>query len=172
MRSRSTLFYLTLLSVTVLWLGCARVSAQTSPAGGSSEVPQFKDYPAGELYKGATAPLVLAQKDQEFRGKLRAAAKSQKPNFAGHYILTTWGCGGGCVMGAVIDARTGKVYWWEFTVCCWPETDDNFKPIDFRADSRLIIFSGLRNEKEGDDGAHFYVFDNGQFKFLKTKTKN
>jgi hypothetical protein len=67
-------------------------------------------------------------------------------------------------MGAVIDANSGKVYWLPHTICCWgAEVDDRFRPIEYRLDSRLIVFSGLRDEKEGDDGTHFYEFDNGKF---------
>ena len=145
-----------------------------SPRAGlaQSSVPRFKDYPAGEIYKGPTAPLVLKRDDLTFKSRLRWAAKNQKPNFAGHYLLTTWGCGAECVMGAVIDVKTGKVYWWGFSTCCWgSDTDDKFNPIEFRLDSRLIVFSGLRNEKEGDDGAHFYRFDDGRFVHIRSVLK-
>jgi hypothetical protein len=133
-------------------------------------VPQFKDYPATDIYKGQTARLQLTREDKAFRTRLTEAAK-EKPNFAGHYILTTWGCGAECMMGAAIDARTGKVYWWNFSVCCWGATDEKFEPISFRRDSKLIVFSGLRNEKEGDDGAHFYKFENGRFVHLRSTPK-
>lgn len=97
-----------------------------------------------------------------FRTRLREAAKD-KANFAGRYILTAWGCGTTCLMGAVIDAKTGNVHWWNFTVCCWGfDIDDKFRPIEFPLNSRLIVFSGARNEKEGDIGAHFYKLENGR----------
>lgn len=135
-----------------------------------SSVPRFKDYPA-EVYSGPTAPLVLSRADREYRTRLRWAAKNVKPNFAGHYILTTWGCGTECLVGAVIDAKTGKVYNWDFSLCCWGITDDHFNAIEFRADSRLIVFSGARNEKEEDLGAHFYRFDNGRFVHMRSIPK-
>ncbi len=31
-------------------------------------------------------------------------------NFASYYVLITWGCGSGCVTGALVDIRDGKVY--------------------------------------------------------------
>src|ERR1700737_1549913 len=65
--------------------------------------------------------------------------------------------GASCLMGAVIDAKTGKVNWWNFSICCWlGDVDDKFQPIEFRLNSKLIVFSGARNEKGGDVGAHFY----------------
>ena len=44
-----------------------------------------------------------------FRTNLRNAAK-EGVNFAGHYILTTWGCGTNCTQSAIIDARNGRVF--------------------------------------------------------------
>ncbi len=136
-----------------------------------SRVPQFKDFPASEAYTGKNAPLVLTREDRMFRTRLREAAR-EKPNFAGHYILTAWGCGTSCLMGAVIDAKTGKVYWWHFSICCWGhDVDENFEPIEFRLNSKLIVFSGARSEKEGDNGAHFYKFENGRFVHLRSVLK-
>ena len=145
------------------------LAISSSPVLCQSSVPRFKDYPAKEMYKGSKAPLHLTKDDLAFKTRLRWAAKNQKPNFAGHYILTSWGCGAECVMGAVIDAKSGKVYWWNFSICCWgTDTDDKFNPIEFRRDSRLIVFSGLRNEKERDDGAHFYRFEDGRFVHIRS----
>lgn len=125
---------------------------------------EFEDYPADEKYRNKNAPVVLSKKDRIYRTRLKEVAK-QKPNFAGHYILTTWGCGMECLMGAVIDAKTGKTYQLPFTICCWgDETSANFKPIEFRTDSKLIVFTGARDEKEDDAGKHYYIFDNYSFK--------
>lgn len=134
-------------------------------------VPQFKDYPVREFYRGKNAPVVLTRDDRKFRTRLRQAAK-EKPNFAGRYILTSWGCGTRCLMGAVIDAKTGKVYWWESSLCCWGyDVGDIWGPIEFRLHSKLIVFIGARNENENDDGAHFYKFENGRFVHLKSVLK-
>ena len=146
------------------------VSEVAVPA--QSRTPRFRDYPVPETYRGKTAPLVLTRDDRVFRTRLRWAAKNLQPNFAGHYILTTWGCGTSCLMGAVIDAKTGRVHWWDFSVCCWGyDVDDNFQPIEIRLDSKLIVFSGARNEKEGDVGTHFYKFENGRFVHVRTILK-
>jgi hypothetical protein len=137
-----------------------------------SRVPQFRDYPVSEAYIGKTAPLILTRDDKMFRTRLRWAAKNLKPNFAGRYILTTWGCGTSCLMGAVIDAKTGKVHWWDFSICCWGyDIDENFQPIEIHLNSKLIVFSGARNEKEGDVGAHFYKFESGRFVHISSILK-
>ena len=31
-------------------------------------------------------------------------------NFASYYVVTTWGCGSGCVTGVMVDIRDGVVY--------------------------------------------------------------
>lgn len=31
-------------------------------------------------------------------------------NFAAYYVVITWGCGSGCVTGAMVDTRDGTVY--------------------------------------------------------------
>lgn len=129
-------------------------------------IPQFKDYPVRSIYRGRNAPLVLNRETRTFRTRLREALK-EKPNFAGHYIVTSWGCGTGCQVGAIIDARTGRVYWFPFGVGQNYETDDDYRPIEFRLNSKLIIFSGYRVDRDEEPGARFYKFENGRFIFLK-----
>ncbi len=151
----------------------ALVSATfTGNAEAQKRIPQFRDYSVTEAYIGRTAPLALARPDRMFKTRLAWAARNQRPNFAGHYILTSWGCGTTCLMGAIIDAKTGKVYWWNFSICCWSlDVDDKFEPIDFRLNSKLIVFSGARNEKDGDVGAHFYKLENERFVHVRSVLK-
>jgi hypothetical protein len=139
--------------------------AQASQA--QQRVPQFKDFAAGEQYRGKPHAVVLTGEARNFRTRIKEAAQG-KPNFAGHYIVAIWGCGSECLEGAVIDAKTGRVYMLPFTLCCWKMVDDNFKPLEYRADSKLLIFSGARNEKDGDNGAHYYKFENNRFVFIRS----
>src|SRR5215471_2667579 len=141
-----------LLLLTLLFSG----ALQTAPS--PSVPPKFEDYGVTEQYKGKNAKPILRRDDLRFRTRIREGAQ-EKVNFAGHYVVTTWGCGGGCVMGVVIDAATGKVYWLPFTICCWPvEVED---PIQFRVDSSLVIFTGSRNEK--GQGVYYYKFEANRF---------
>lgn len=84
-------------------LVCISTSHAETIAGHS-----FEKYPA-KLYKGKKAPLKLGEWSY-FRTRLKAAHQDGKINFAGNYIVTTWGCGASCLSGAMIDKRTGKVY--------------------------------------------------------------
>jgi hypothetical protein len=151
--------------IAVALLATLKVNAQTG-------VPRFSEYPVNERYAGKTAPLVLSREARMFRTRLKDAARG-RPNFAGHFIVTTWGCGTECLEGAIIDARTGRVFMLPFTLCCWaPGTvDENFKPVEFRLNSNLIVLAGARNEKDGDYATRFYRFQNNRLVLLKAVTR-
>jgi hypothetical protein len=102
-----------------------------------------------------------------FRTRLREAA-AQRPNFAGHYILATWGCGTDCSMGAAINALNGQVTMLPASICCLSSAGDDFSnKIAFRADSALLILTGMRNENEADLGAHFYRIEGDRFVHIR-----
>ncbi len=130
------------------------------------KTPQFKDYPVKTIYRGKNAQILPSKDTRTFKTRLREALK-ENPNFAGHYIVTTWGCGTGCQVGAIIDARTGKVHWLPFAIGQNYEVDEDFRPVEFRLDSKLIILSSFRVDMDEDAGARYYKFENGRFAFLK-----
>jgi hypothetical protein len=75
---------------------------------------------------------------------LREGAK-QGPNFAGHYTVVMWGCGSDCMEVAVVDAKTGHVYFVPFTVSPSMEAD-------YRSNSRLFVRNPPeRNERPIDE---------------------
>lgn len=133
-------------------------------AGAQERAPRFEDHPVRETYTGPVhAPVLATSEQRQFRTRLRNAAKG-KPNFAGRYILGLWGCGSGCLMGGVVDAKTGKVTMLPFTVCCWrDDVPDDFQPIDVRIDSNLVIVEGAIDENYSDNGKRYYLFQNGRF---------
>lgn len=157
-RTRPTLFCLALLSL------CA-----TAPALGQGRVPKFRDYPVREVFRGRPARVILTPEGRTFRTRLRDAAR-ERPNFAGRYVVTTWGCGTGCRLGAIVDLKTGRVHWLPHPLCCWPYGKPPYpEPLAFRLDSRLIVLTGARgetDEREGEVGVHFYEFRNGRFRHL------
>jgi hypothetical protein len=70
----------------------------------------FARFPVHRLYRGKPAqPKLTTPTQREFRTVLRNGAK-KGPNFAGQFTVVEWGCGSNCVVFAVIDARTGKVF--------------------------------------------------------------
>lgn len=84
-------------------------------------------------------------------------------DFAGHFVMATWGCGAGCVMAAAIEKTSGVVTMLPFTVSDWPL--DVTEPLSYRKDSSLLIIRGSRNEK--GHGTYYYTFDGKAFRLLK-----
>lgn len=148
--------------------------ASDAQASARRRAPRFEDYPVREVYKGRNAPVRLTRDDRLFRTRLRDAAR-QRPNFAGHYVVAYWGCGTECVAGAAVDVKTGRVVWFPGTICCWltvgEPMEEGFEPVTFRLDSRLIVFKGARNERDGDVGTHFYIIERGRLVHLKSIPK-
>ena len=138
-------------------------------AGPAAALPRFEDFPVRLAYTGRNR-LVLKGDDVHWRTRLREAAAG-KPDFAGHYVLATWGCGAECVMGAAIDVRTGVVSWLPGTLCCWfsdeAATPDTVEPLRYRLDSRLLVLTGRRDERNGDAGTHYYAIEGGHFMLLR-----
>ncbi|WP_157763738.1 hypothetical protein [Paraburkholderia aromaticivorans] len=95
-------------------------------------------------------------------------AASQRVNFAGHYVLATWGCGSGCVTAAAIDSKSGRVSSLPFTVSNWPM--DVTAPLSYRTNSCLLVVRGSRNEST-DRGTYYYAFDGKAFTLLKSKNE-
>ncbi len=135
-----------------------------SLANAQSDVPQFTDYRVTSAYIGKPAPVILNSRDKKmFRTRLREAAK-ERPNFAGDYVLTTWGCGTSCITGAVVNLRTGRVVFLPGSICCWQGEGER---LIFRLNSRLLVTAGIMNE-QSEHGAHFFKFTGTKFKHLKT----
>jgi len=141
----------------------AKASNSSPQAVKPGTTPRFEDYPAKEIFTGKTAPLKLNEDTRMFRTRLSQAAKGP-PNFAGRYILVTWGCGTDCLMGGVIDAKTGDTTMIPFSICCQDiDAQEDMEKVDVRKDSRLAIFNGLLNEEESEVKTHYYLFENGKF---------
>jgi hypothetical protein len=111
-----------------------------------SETPRFEDYPVSVDWHGPVAEIKLVTPSERmFRSRLTEGAQGPA-NFAGHYSVTYWGCGGSCSAGAVIDLRSGRVYppplahngeGWEHWISCPRAFDD--RGDEFRVNSRLMI---------------------------------
>ena len=112
-----------------------------------SATPTFTRYAAKVQRVRNVRVNLKSHKDANmFRTNLRNAAKGGV-NFAGHYILTTWGCGTNCSQSAIIDARNGQVFFPEqlagsgFGFCEFP---DETEPIVYKANSRLLVLNGFK----------------------------
>lgn len=130
---------------------------------------RFEDFPAGPRFKGKPAPVkIVTREARQFRTMLREGA-AEGPNFAGHYTVVTWGCGGGCVKFGIVDAITGSVYMPSFYVAVVAPADvdaDHIPdPVQFKIDSNLLIATGARNEK--GNGTYYYKWEKNQLTLIK-----
>lgn len=143
-------------------------AALAEPPGASRrhQLPRFEDFPAKQVFTGTNRLLLRSPDDWLFRTRLRDAAR-RRPDFAGHYVLARWGCGAMCQSVAIIDVRSGRVTWTPGSICCWTSEDNSIEPVQFRPDSSLLVLTGLRNEKEGDNGIHYYRIEGSRLVHLK-----
>jgi hypothetical protein len=147
--------------------------AQATPA------PRFEDY-AAAVWRGRIAPLDQSRHPlaRRYRTVMRQQLAEEGVNFAGHYTLASAGCGTGCSITAIIDARTGRAYFpnelsgWTGIVGDYemPEGED---PWTFRADSRLLKAVGRPNigrpgeERYGPSGIYYYEWAKNRLRLVK-----
>jgi len=112
-----------------------------------------------------------------YRTNVSYGYNSAKPTFASYYVTSTWGCGGGCITGVMIDVRDGKVYDLpinedtSYNGCFSQDIskDDRYK---FQKDSGLLItsvcseISVVGTDKYKDEKEYFiFIWDETKKKF-------
>lgn len=108
-----------------------------------------------------------------FRTRLSEAIRGGV-NFAGHYVVAGWGCGTGCISGAIIEARTGDVYWPEQfnALSVWyGESEYENEPVKYRKNSRLLVLVGSPGVKDGSPekpaGEYYYEWKGNRLRLIK-----
>lgn len=137
--------------------------------------PRFGDYPVREVYTGRIAPVILdTKRARMFRSRLREDSRAGV-NFAGHYTVVFWGCGTGCAQVAVVDARTGRVYWPPLDYTDIPGAPEEgidkaafaARHPNFRPDSKLLVLTRSHYDGRGGRTAYYYLFDKNRFRLLR-----
>ena len=151
------------------------------PSDIPADVPKFESFPA-EIYSGENAaPSFRNKVTREYRTRLSQWAK-EKPNFAGHYILATWGCGTDCTQLTIIDVKTGVVYSpaGTGTNVAVNVHNDFLQGSDlwhasgavrFRTDSRLLVFIGMPEERTNDRGISYFLWENNRMSRIRFVAK-
>jgi hypothetical protein len=140
----------------------------------AQSTPSFTQYAAKvEKISNIRVNLKSHKTANMYRTNLRNAAK-EGVNFAGHFVLTTWGCGTNCTQSAIIDARNGRVFFPQqlegagFGFCDFP---DNTEPFVYKANSRLFVLNGFKGgdlEKEGSRcGIYYYEWTGANLRLVK-----
>jgi hypothetical protein len=130
--------------------------------------PTFQDYPA-QTYTGKNHAVVLNKETRLYKTLMTELSK-QPVNFAGHYGIETYGCGGGCVAGLLYDAKTGATAYLpdSFRDCYSEQYGFSSREIKFKADSRLLIGTGSRKGDHEQCELVYYLIENGRFKELES----
>ncbi len=160
------------MKVSVVFSYCivTSVALLTSTTYSQEKPPLPEDYPVRKsaIFKGTPArPLLDSKRARLYRTVLRQGAK-EGPNFAGRYTIVTWGSGLGVFSMAVVDAKSGKVYFPPFktvgnTAYGLPFLDKGENPA-WKVDSRLFAFVGRPDSNDQGMGLYVYLFDRGRFR--------
>ena len=161
------------MKATVLTTAFLLIANASLLFGQDPQLPSFARYPARVNGDKSKPPNLRTNKEARmFRTALRNAAK-EGINFAGQFVITSWGCGSSCTVGAVIDGKTGEVFfpkqldgfWWQF----W--NGDSSKPFGFQKNSRLLMFLGFEpGDYNGDRrryGYHVYLWTGRSLKKIQ-----
>ena len=143
-------------------------------AASAQKTPTFAQYRVKvERKKSVTVDLASHKRAKTFRTNLKNAAK-EPVNFAGHYILTNWGCGTNCSMAGIIDARTGRVYFpaqlegYGYALQDWEGTDE---PLEYEANSKLLVLRGYTggelNKDKPSGGIHYFEWNGSTLRRVK-----
>ena len=141
------------VSASLMNVACGKKSIVSS---------DFDKYSITTKHEGKAAPVILnTTQAKNYKTRLKEASK-QPANFAGEYVLASWGCGMDCVYGAVVSLKTGNVVFLPATVCCWFGQE---KKLQYQLDNRILILNGTLNEGE-HYGQFFYEFNGQKFKLI------
>jgi hypothetical protein len=144
------------------------------PHGRASDTPRFENYPA-DVYAGKPAPLNLRshRMARMYRTSIREQLNEAGINFAGHYTIAVMGCGTGCSITAIVDARNGNAYFprvldgWSVEPGVYEFKEDE-DVRTFRTDSRLLKIIGApqlsAEEKWGAPGIYYYEWKNNRLR--------
>ncbi len=113
-------------------------------------------------------------KAKKYRTNLRNALANNEVNFAGKYIIAQWGCGTGCTESAIIDAKTGNVFFPNELqgVLAGGMSLGNHEMIEYRNNSNLLLIYGYAGSnftegKESQHGIYYYQWNGKELKLLK-----
>ena len=114
----------------------------------------FKSNPIAERYR-----TIITEKYNEL-----------EVNFASYYVITTWGCGSGCVTGVMVDIRDGFVY-------SMPEDKDwggNGTYIESKKESKILKTVAVAQSSSGEieESRKYWEWneDLKKFKFIEEES--
>ena len=173
--------YLPLITALAI-MASAQDQTKTQP-------PRFEEYPVTEIFTGKPVPPLLETPlERMYRTRIREGVskgwgvfrddKEQPgPNFAGHYFVIQWGCGTGCLMMVVVDARSGKIYYLPLAFgrqsnqrIGLPMFGLSPAEVEFRVTSRLLKMNACPDQPEKPHAScysYFYLWQDNSWRLLR-----
>jgi hypothetical protein len=176
-----------LAELGVLAMFAASIVPAQGNAASSRPTPRFRDYPVNEKFQGPSAEPVFATPEQRryrsrihsgilngtgvWNGSWKHPATASEPNFAGHYYVIRWGCGSNCLMMAIVDGQTGRIYNPPLsgagTELYVPMDMLGDGEIDFEPNSSLMILRNACAEARKECGVYYFNWENNNFSLVK-----
>ncbi|MGD0497793.1 MAG: hypothetical protein ABSC23_05080 [Bryobacteraceae bacterium] len=162
----------------------AQVSGAVSPI-------RFEDYKTDGVFQGdpvgpkISDPIYLKYRTrirdgvEKGWGVFRDGAERKGPNFAGHLIAIRWGCGTGCAVMVIVDARNGQVHDPPLSMgrlgeerIALPMFEGGIALVEYRLTSRLFKMKACpgdpRNLSLGDPCYEYdYLWDDDHWTLLR-----
>jgi hypothetical protein len=150
------------------------ISLQSIVLAQKKQPQRFESY-AVKAWRGKPAKLNLRSHRlaRMYRTSLREQMRDEGVNFAGHYTVAAMGCGTGCSITAIIDARTGQAFFPQVFEG-WTSEIGDYQFADgedirtFRSNSRLLRAVGRprisADERWGPSGIYYYEWVNNQLR--------
>lgn len=126
----------------------------------SFALPTFKNYPAVP-FTGKYKAIKIDRSNQIYKTFL-TALKNEKINFAGKYVLSPIGCGGGCSNLAFYNAQNGHASYLKLSFSdCYSENHGfQMNDYEYQANSQLLIAIGRRSENIEKCEKVYYLMKN------------
>ena len=136
-----------------------------------AKTPTFHDYSA-QTYTGKNHPLKLTSESRKYRTLFKQMSQ-QQPSFAGHYVMETVGCGGGCSFALAYNLKTGQSFILPHTFAdCYSEQKGfTQNDIFFQKDSRLVMAVGSRYGDHAQCETVYYLVEKNQFKEISKQSR-
>lgn len=153
------------------WLLLLIALALVVSKGFSAEgLPGYSDYAVTNIFRGKPAEVDLSShpKARRYRTML-SFQTAQGANFAGHYTVAMWGCGTECNEFAIVDCKTGKVYFIdEMPYVTWNRYPGKDPGLHFRLESRLLVLEG--SPVDGPEKRKFfYLWKNNKLRLIRAE---
>jgi hypothetical protein len=158
--------FVTFIAVLILFVtNCFGQRSKKDPLFEDFSVTVFQD-------KVASVKLQSHPKAKTYRTMLRLYVKDGV-NFAGHYIIGTWGCGSNCLTIAIIDGKTGNVFFpsefFNFGQGFEFKEGNEESTLQFKPNSNLIIAEGIlgfETDASAKAGKYYFVWKDNHLQLV------